>query len=78
MTTLSGDQRKFYEEALPRIKHELAEIDQQIEAELAKVRDRLAELQNAKKASQQMYAAVCLRLGIENDLGVDEEEAANV
>ena len=43
-----------------------------IEEELAKVKDRLAELQNAKKASRQMYDAACMRLGIANDLEAEE------
>ena len=43
-----------------------------IEEELAKVKDRLAELQNAKKASRQMYDAACMRLGVPNDLEAEE------
>ena len=48
------------------------ELDRAIEDELAKVKDRLAELQNAKKASRQMYDAACMRLGIANDLEAEE------
>ncbi len=51
------------------------DLDRQIEEELAKVKDRLAELQNAKKASRQMYDAACMRLGIANDLAEEEESA---
>ena len=36
--------------------------------ELAKVKDRLAQLQNDQKAARQMYDAACMRLGIPNDL----------
>ena len=39
----------------------------------SKVKDRLAELQNAQKAARQMYDAACMRLGIPNDL--EEAEA---
>lgn len=46
-----------------------------IEEELAKVKDRLAELQNAKKASRQMYDAACMRLGLPNDLEAKEPRA---
>ena len=48
-------------------------FDRQIEEELAKVKDRLAELQNDKKAALLMYDATCKRLGISNDLE-DEDE----
>ena len=33
-------------------RQEITDLDQQIEDELAKVKDRLAELQNAKKAAR--------------------------
>lgn len=72
--SLSDDQKTFYENTLQVTRQEIAELDQAIEEELAKVRDRLADLQNAKKASRQMYDAACLRLGIPNDLEEDEEE----
>ena len=47
--TLSDDNRKFYEQSLEITKQEVDELDQQIAAELAKVKDRLTELQKAKK-----------------------------
>ena len=70
--SLSEQQRKFYESTLEMTRQEIADLDAQIEEELAKVKDRLAELQNAKKASRQMYDAACMRLGIPNEL--EEEE----
>ena len=70
--SLSEKQKQFYENSLTMTKQEISELDEQIEAELAKVKDRLAELQNAKKAARQMYDAACLRLGIANDLEDDE------
>jgi ElaB/YqjD/DUF883 family membrane-anchored ribosome-binding protein len=70
--SLTDQQRKFYENTLEVTKQEMEELDRQIEEELAKVKDRLAELQNAKKASRQMYDAACLRLGIQNDLEAEE------
>lgn len=70
--SLSEQQKSFYENSLTMTKQEISELDEQIEAELAKVKDRLAELQNAKKAARQMYDAACLRLGIPNDLEDDD------
>jgi hypothetical protein len=65
---LSPDQRKFYEHTLEMTRREITEVEGQIQEELAKVKDRLAELQNAQKAARQMYDAACMRLGIPNDL----------
>ena len=72
---LSEEQRSFYETSLETIRGEVGDLKQQIEDELAKVRDRIMELQNDKKAALQMYAAACNRLGVSNDLK-DEEEVA--
>ncbi len=70
--SLSGDQKKFYENTMAVTRREITELEEQIQEELAKVKDRLAELQNAQKAARQMYDAACMRLGIPNDL--DESE----
>jgi transcription termination factor NusB len=70
--SLNDEQKAFYENTLSVTRKEIEELDGLIEEELAKVKDRLAELQNAKKAALQMYDAACLRLGVANDLA-DEE-----
>ena len=77
MSNLNDQQKKFYENTLSVTKQEIADLDRQIEEELAKVKERLALLQNGKKAARQMYDAACMRLGIANDLE-EEEEAAEV
>ena len=71
---LSGEQRKFYENTLAVTKNEIGELEALIQEELAKVKDRLAELQNAQKAARQMYDAACMRLGIANDLEESETQ----
>jgi len=76
--SLNDQQRKFYENTLTVTKQEISDLDRQIEEELAKVKEKLAQLQNAKKAARQMYDAACLRLGIPNDLEAEEEEAAEI
>ena len=70
-TTLSDKQKKFYEDAHRQTKEEIKEIDASIEDELAKVKERLAQLQEAKKAALQMHAAACMRLSLKNEF---EEE----
>lgn len=76
--SLTDQQRQFYENTRNVTKSEIDELDRQIEEELAKVKDRLAELQSAKKAARQMYDAACLRLGVANELEDQDEEAAEV
>ena len=72
MPVITDQQRKFYETTLQVTKQEISDLKDQIEEELAKVKDRIAELQNAINASKQMYAAACSRLGIHNDMDDDE------
>lgn len=72
--SLTEEQRKFYENTLSVTKQEISDLDRHIEEELAKVKDRLAELQNAKKAARAMYDAACLRLGAPNELEAEEED----
>lgn len=72
MAVLTDQQRKFYETTLQVTKQEVSDLKDQIEEELAKVKDRIAELQNAINASKQMYAAACNRLGVANDMDDDD------
>ena len=72
--SLTDQQRSFYENTLTVTRQEINDLDASIEEELAKVKDRLAELQNAKKAARAMYDAACQRLGIENELEAEEDE----
>jgi ElaB/YqjD/DUF883 family membrane-anchored ribosome-binding protein len=74
MPALSDQQRKFYENTLEVTKQEINDLKDQIEEELSKVKDRIAELQTAINASKQMYAAACARLGVQND--IEEEEGS--
>ena len=72
MPVITDQQRKFYETTLQVTKQEISDLKEQIEEELGKVKDKIAELQNAINASKQMYAAACSRLGVPNDM--EEEE----
>jgi ElaB/YqjD/DUF883 family membrane-anchored ribosome-binding protein len=75
MAIITDQQRKFYETTLQVTKQEISDLKDQIEEELAKVKDRIADLQNAINASKQMYSAACSRLGINNDM--DDEEGGD-
>lgn len=71
---LTPEQKASYENMLNVTRHEISDLDSQIEEELAKVKERLADLQNAKKAARQIYDGICLRLGIPNDLDDEGED----
>ncbi len=71
--SLTDAQKKFYEEALQTTKQEIQELENQIQEELARVKQKIADLQAGQKAARQMYDAACLRLGIPNEL---EEESS--
>lgn len=72
--SLTEQQRKFYENTLAVTRQEITDLDHDIEEELAKVKDRLAELQNAKKAARAMYDAACQRLNVPNELEEEEDD----
>jgi gas vesicle protein len=71
--SLSKDQADFYKHTLEMTRRQIDDLNEQIEQELSKVKDRLAELKNAKDAAKQIYDGVCKILGVENDL--EKEEA---
>ncbi|MCG8457712.1 MAG: hypothetical protein MI919_15665 [Holophagales bacterium] len=72
--SLNDEQRVLYENILSTSRNQISELDQQIEVELAKVKDRLAELQNKKKAARNMYDAACQMLGVANELEDEDED----
>jgi hypothetical protein len=71
---LSEDQVKFYQHTLEMTRKQINDLNAQIEEELAKVKERLAELQSAKNAAKQIYDGACKILGIENELDREDEE----
>jgi hypothetical protein len=70
---LSKEQSQFYQQTLEMTRKQINDLNSQIEEELAKVKERLAELQNAKNAAKQIYDGACKILGVENDLEKEEE-----
>lgn len=71
---LSKEQSQFYQQTMDMTRRQISDLNVQIEEELAKVKERLADLQNAKNAAKQIYDGACKILGVENDL--DKEDAA--
>jgi ElaB/YqjD/DUF883 family membrane-anchored ribosome-binding protein len=74
---LSKEQTEFFQTTLDTTKKQIVELNGQIEAELAKVKEQLAELQNAKDAAKQIYDSACRVLGVENDLEKEEDASAD-
>jgi hypothetical protein len=71
---LTDEQSRFYQQSLEMARRQLEEIDQKIERELAEVRERLAALQDKRKAALKMYDAACTMLGVPNELEQEETE----
>lgn len=71
---LSKEQTQFYQQTLEMTRRQISDLNNQIEEELAKVKERLAELQNAKNAAKQIYDGACKILCVENDLEKEEED----
>ena len=74
--SLADEQTQFYRQTLEMTKKGIEELNVQIEEELAKVKDRLADLQAKKNAAKQIYDGACRILGIENDLERSDEPEA--
>jgi hypothetical protein len=74
---LSKDQAQFYQTTLEMTRKQINDLNSQIEEELAKVKERLAELQNSKNAAKQIYDGACKILGVENDLEKEDEGAGD-
>ena len=71
---LSEDQVRFYKQTMDMTRQQINDLNVQIEEELAKVKERLAELQAAKNAAKQIYDGACKMLGVENELETSESE----
>jgi hypothetical protein len=62
---LNEEETRTYRQTLEVAQRQLEEIDHQIERELSLVKERLAALQEKRRAAVQMYDAACTMLGIE-------------
>jgi hypothetical protein len=69
---LTEQQKHKFEVTRQMAKEELDALDKEISNELAKVKDKLLELQQAKKAVKQIYDGACARMGIKSVLEVTD------
>jgi ElaB/YqjD/DUF883 family membrane-anchored ribosome-binding protein len=65
---LSKEQTQYFQTTLEVTRRQIAEINTQIEEELARAQDRLGQLRDAREAAKEIYEVACRALGIENDL----------
>jgi len=71
---ISKEQEELYKKTLEDVRSQLSAIDAEVEKELQRVRQTLAELQEKKKSLKMVYEGIAKLLGIESDL---EEESAD-
>jgi hypothetical protein len=69
---LTEQQKHKFEVTRQMAKEELEQLDKEISTELAKVKDKLLELQQAKKAVKQIYDGACARMGVKSVLEVSD------
>ena len=65
---LTEQQKQKYEITRQMAKEDLEQLDREISTELAKVKERLVELQQAKKAVKLVYDGACTRMGVKSML----------
>lgn len=67
---LTENQKEKLDATRKMAKEELDQIDDEIASELSKVKEKLIELQQAKKAMKQIYDGACTRMGVKSTLEV--------
>jgi len=71
---ISKDQEELYKKTLEDVRSQLSDIDAEVEKELQRVRQTLAQLQEQKKSLKMVYQGIAKLLGIESDLEDDSTE----
>lgn len=71
---LNKEQEEIYKKAMDAAKKELDNVDSNMQEEIQKARQKLAELQESKKHYRQIYEGTALLLGIE----VEPEEESDL
>ena len=70
---LTREQAIKYEEILELVKKELDLLDKELIAEIERSKEKIRELQEAKKAVKLIYDGACARLGVPSDLKLLEK-----
>ena len=75
---MTEQQRQKFELARQMAKDELEQIDREINGELAQIKERLLELQRAKKAVKLIYDGACARIGIRSMIEMKDFNLADL
>jgi flagellar biosynthesis chaperone FliJ len=75
---LTDGQRQKYESIRQTAKEELEQLDREIMAELTEVKEKLKELQQARRAVKQIYDGACTRLGINSVIEIKDFSLADL
>jgi len=75
---LTEQQKQKFETARQMAKEELDQLDREMSAELARAKEKLLELQQAKKAVKQIYDGACNRLGVKSAIEMRDFNLADL
>jgi ribosomal protein L11 len=75
---LTDQQKQKFEVTRQMAKEELESLDKEISAELARVKDKLLEFQQAKKAVKQIYDGACARMGVKPTLEMTDVKLSDL
>ncbi len=71
MMALTKDQEELYRKTMEEAKAQLETIDEEMEKEIQKARERLAKLQESKRSFRQLYEGAAQLLGVK----IEDENA---
>ena len=76
---MTSDQKTRYEAMMQMAREELNHLDKELSEEVARARQKIEELQNAKKVMKQIYDNTCTLLGVKSvvemkDYGLEDVE----
>jgi uncharacterized membrane-anchored protein YhcB (DUF1043 family) len=74
MMALTKDQEELYRKTMEEAKAQLDTIDEEMEKEIQKARERLAKLQESKRSFRQLYEGAAQLLGVKVDLEDEGDE----
>lgn len=75
---LTEEQKRRYEETLGLAREELEHLDKELVTEVARAKQRLHDLQEAKRAVKLIYDGACARLGVPSDLKTQNIDLVDV
>ena len=78
MMALSKEQEDLYRKTMEEAKGQLETIDDEMEKEIQKARERLAKLQESKRSFRQLYEGAARLLGVKIEEEDDSEQTSGL